>query len=32
MIVIGLLFNGDIEQAITNIKDVITYLEDYSNK
>lgn len=31
-IVIGLLLNGDIKQAITSIKDIIAYLEDYSNK
>lgn len=29
-IVIGLLLNGNTQQAIINIKDVIAYLEDYS--
>lgn len=28
-IVIGFLLNGDIEQAITDLKNVIAYLEDY---
>ena len=33
MIVIGLLFNGNIEQAIADLEDVIAYLEEYkSNK
>jgi hypothetical protein len=31
-IVIGFLLNGNIQQAIESIKDVIAYLEDYSNK
>lgn len=31
-IVIGLLLNGNIQQAITDLKNVIAYLEDYSNK
>ena len=29
-LVIGLLLNGNIEQAINILKDVIAYLEDYS--
>lgn len=28
--IIGLLLNGNIEQAINILKDVIAYLEDYS--
>lgn len=31
-IVIGLLLNGNTQQAIESIKDIIAYLEDYSNK
>lgn len=32
-IVIGLLLDGNIQQAIESIKDIIAYLEDYiSNK
>lgn len=31
-IVIGLLLNGNTQQAIESIKDIIAYLEDYANK
>lgn len=31
-IVIGLLLNGNTQQAIESIKDIIAYLKDYSNK
>jgi hypothetical protein len=31
-IVIGLLLNGNTQQAIESIKDIIAYLGDYSNK